>query len=100
MNRAETGRRGEAAAARWYPVSYTHLDVYKRQTENLHIRSLVGRYLEHGRIYSFFDGTHTRIYIASGDFLTVSYTHLCKRTAASLRRRRSSSVMISRYSIS
>ena len=39
------------------------------KTENLHIRSLVGRYLEHGRIYSFYDGT-TRIYIASGDFLT------------------------------
>ena len=29
-----------------------------------------GRYLEHGRIYSFYDGTTTRIYIASGDFLT------------------------------
>ena len=40
------------------------------KTENLHIRSLVGRYLEHGRIYSFYDGTETRIYIASGDFLT------------------------------
>ncbi len=40
------------------------------KTENLHIRSLVGRYLEHGRIYSFFDGARTRIYIASGDFLT------------------------------
>ena len=40
------------------------------KTENLHIRSLVGRYLEHGRIYSFYDGTTTRIYIASGDFLT------------------------------
>ena len=26
------------------------------KTENVHIRSLVGRYLEHGRIYSFFDG--------------------------------------------
>ena len=41
------------------------------KTENLHIRSRVGRYLEHGRIYIFFDGAHTRIYIAS-----VSYTHL------------------------
>ena len=40
------------------------------KTENLHIRSLVGRYLEHGRIYSFYNGTETRIYIASGDFLT------------------------------
>ena len=40
------------------------------KTENLYIRSLVGRYLEHGRIYSFYDGVNTRIYIASGDFLT------------------------------
>ena len=40
------------------------------KTENLHIRSLVGRYLEHGRIYSFYDGQHTLTYIASGDFLT------------------------------
>ena len=40
------------------------------KTENLYIRSLVGRYLEHGRIYSFFDGVNTRTYIASGDFLT------------------------------
>ena len=40
------------------------------KTENLHIRSLVGRYLEHGRIYSFCDGVNTRTYIASGDFLT------------------------------
>ena len=40
------------------------------KTENLHIRSIVGRYLEHARIYSFFDGRETRVYIASGDFLT------------------------------
>ena len=40
------------------------------KTENLHIRSLVGRYLEHGRIYSFYDGVTTRIYIASGDSFT------------------------------
>ncbi len=40
------------------------------QTENVHIRSLVGRYLEHARIYCFGDGEAMRIYIASGDFLT------------------------------
>ena len=39
-------------------------------TENLHIRSIVGRYLEHGRIYAFGEGTDLRIYLASGDFLT------------------------------
>ena len=40
------------------------------RTENVHIRSLVGRYLEHSRIYCFGSGEAMRIYIASGDFLT------------------------------
>lgn len=40
------------------------------RTENLRIRSIVGRYLEHSRIYCFGDGDDMRIYIASGDFLT------------------------------
>ncbi len=40
------------------------------KSENIHVRSLVGRYLEHSRIYSFDDGIEKRIYIASGDFLT------------------------------
>ena len=40
------------------------------RTENVHIRSLVGRYLEHSRIYCFGSGEDMRIYIASGDFLT------------------------------
>lgn len=40
------------------------------KTENVHIRSLVGRYLEHSRIYCFGSGEDMHIYIASGDFLT------------------------------
>ena len=40
------------------------------KTENVHIRSLVGRYLEHSRIYCFGSGEDMTIYIASGDFLT------------------------------
>lgn len=40
------------------------------KTENVHIRSIVGRYLEHSRIYCFGDGDDMHIYIASGDFLT------------------------------
>ena len=40
------------------------------RTENVHIRSIVGRYLEHSRIYCFGSGEDMRIYIASGDFLT------------------------------
>ncbi len=39
-------------------------------SENIQVRSLVGRYLEHARIYAFGEGERLRIYIASGDFLT------------------------------
>lgn len=40
------------------------------KTENVHIRSIVGRYLEHARVYCFDYGNDTHMYIASGDFLT------------------------------
>ena len=40
------------------------------ETENLHIRSIVGRYLEHSRIYCFGTGATEKIYIASADFMT------------------------------
>ena len=40
------------------------------KTENVHIRSIVGRYLEHSRIYCFGEDEDMTIYIASGDFLT------------------------------
>ncbi len=39
-------------------------------SENVEVRSIVGRYLEHSRIYSFGTGDNIRMYIASGDFLT------------------------------
>ncbi|MDO5601875.1 MAG: polyphosphate kinase 1 [Oscillospiraceae bacterium] len=39
-------------------------------SENIRVRSIVGRYLEHSRIYGFGEGEDRRVYIASGDFLT------------------------------
>ncbi|MDD7408787.1 MAG: polyphosphate kinase 1 [Anaerovoracaceae bacterium] len=39
-------------------------------TENVHIRSIVGRYLEHSRVYCFGTGINERMYIASADFMT------------------------------
>lgn len=39
-------------------------------TENVKVRSIVGRYLEHERVYAFGTKDRTRVYIASGDFLT------------------------------
>ena len=39
-------------------------------TENLHVISIVGRFLEHSRIYIFGDGNDARYYIASADWMT------------------------------
>ena len=40
------------------------------KTENIHIRSIVGRYLEHSRIYIFGTPERDKIYISSADFMT------------------------------
>ena len=40
------------------------------ETEHIHIRSIVGRYLEHSRIYIFGTEDWDQIYIASADFMT------------------------------
>ena len=39
-------------------------------TENIHVHSIVGRFLEHGRIYAFGKGEATKLYIASADWMT------------------------------
>ena len=39
-------------------------------TENIHIISIVGRYLEHSRIYIFGCGENRKYYISSADFMT------------------------------
>lgn len=42
----------------------------KGKTENITVISVVGRFLEHSRIYRFGLGERERIYIASADFMT------------------------------
>ena len=42
----------------------------KDETENIQITSVVGRFLEHSRIYIFGCGERTRYYIGSADFMT------------------------------
>ncbi|MGZ8215886.1 polyphosphate kinase 1 [Methylomagnum sp.] len=38
-------------------------------SENIEVRSIIGRFLEHSRIYAFENGGHPEVYAASADFL-------------------------------
>lgn len=40
------------------------------RTENIHIRSVVGRFLEHARVFCFGEGEDMKLYIASADWMT------------------------------
>lgn len=40
------------------------------ETENIHVISVVGRFLEHSRIYIFGNGEEVQYYIGSADFMT------------------------------
>ena len=45
------------------------------RTEHIHVRSIVGRYLEHSRIYMFGTPDRARVYIGSADYMPRNTIH-------------------------
>ena len=65
----EAQREDAASLARLLAVSYTHLDVYKRQTKGSKTRNQL--------VQVILQGCHfVNVKRATGSLLTVSYTHL------------------------
>jgi polyphosphate kinase len=58
-------------------------------TENIRIVSVVGRFLEHSRIYRFGSGARTRIFIGSGDMMTRNTTRRIELFAPVLEKKQS-----------
>lgn len=46
----------------------------KGRTENIQVTNVVGRFLEHARIYAFGEGDDVKIWLSSGDLMTRSLT--------------------------
>jgi polyphosphate kinase len=46
----------------------------KGKTENIQVTNVVGRFLEHARVYAFGEGEEAKIWISSGDLMTRSLT--------------------------
>ena len=42
----------------------------RKKTENIRIQSVVGRYLEHSRLYIFGERDNVKVYISSADWMT------------------------------
>jgi len=47
----------------------------KNQSENIYITSILDRFLEHGRIYIFGNGSNEKIFIGSADWMTRNLNH-------------------------
>ncbi|KAI9018844.1 polyphosphate kinase [Hyaloraphidium curvatum] len=47
-------------------------------SKNIRVRSIIGKYLEHSRIYKFGDGEDTKVYIASADLMHRNISRRCE----------------------
>lgn len=68
---ASMARSTDRSDRAWDLLPHSEVEGY---TDNIQVISIVGRYLEHSRIYIFGKGEDSEVYIASADFMTRNTT--------------------------
>lgn len=64
------------------------------KTENVHVRSIVGQFLEHSRIFVFGEGDDMRMYVGSADLMTRNLVHRVEVAVPITTRRAREAIML------
>ena len=64
------------------------------KTDNIHVRSIVGQFLEHSRIFVFGEGDDMRMYIGSADLMTRNLVHRVEVAVPITTRRAREAIML------
>ena len=64
------------------------------KTDNIHVRSIVGQFLEHSRIFVFGEGDDMRMYVGSADLMTRNLVHRVEVAVPITTRRAREAIML------
>lgn len=71
-----------------------HVPGVEGKTDNIHVRSIVGQFLEHSRIFVFGEGDDMRMYVGSADLMTRNLVHRVEVAVPITTRRAREAIML------